>query len=114
MDIAEKKLSYQLGIRAEYTYGKGEQQFGTSPFTRSYFQPFPSPHFDYKLSKNHSLGLALNKRIERPGYESLNPLVRIVSNNNLQQGNPNLKPAVTYNANSTVQLSKCALPESCL
>lgn len=93
-----KKFSYQLGIRGEYTHGQGEQQFETNRFTRSYFQPFPSLHFDYKLTKNHSLSLGLNKRIERPGYESLNPLARIISSTNLQQGNPALKPVIAYNA----------------
>ena len=92
-----EKFSYQLGIRGEYTHGKGEQQFQINRFTRSYFQPFPSLHFDYKLTKNHSLSLGLNKRIERPGYESLNPLMRVISNTNLQQGNPALKPLIAYN-----------------
>lgn len=93
-----EKFSYQLGIRGEYTNGQGEQEFGTARFTRSYFQPFPSVHLDYKFTKNHSLSLGMNKRVERPGYESLNPLVRIISSNNLQQGNPELKPLVAYNA----------------
>ena len=93
-----EKLSYQLGIRGEYTNGQGEQGFGNERFTRSYFQPFPSVHLDYKFTKNHSLSLGMNKRIERPGYESLNPLVRIISSSNLQQGNPALKPLVAYNA----------------
>lgn len=93
-----KKFSYQLGIRGEHTYGKGEQQFGTNRFTRSYFQPFPSLHLDYKLTENHNLSLGLNERIERPGYESLNPLIRIINSNNFQQGNPTLKPVIAYNA----------------
>ncbi|MCT2563663.1 TonB dependent receptor [Chryseobacterium herbae] len=93
-----EKLSYQLGIRGEYTYGQGQQQFGTNRFTRNYLQPFPSIHVDYKLTKNHSLSLGLNKRIERPGYESMNPLIRIISNSNLQQGNPALRPVIAYNA----------------
>jgi hypothetical protein len=92
-----KKLSYQLGIRGEYTYGRGEQQSNLVHFKRSYFQPFPSLHLDYKLTQNHNLSLGLNKRIERPGYESLNPLVRIISSKNLQQGNPALQPAIAYN-----------------
>lgn len=93
-----EKFSYQLGIRGEYTNGQGEQEIRTNRFTRSYFQPFPSVHLDYKFTKNHSLSLGMNKRVERPGYESLNPLVRIISSNNLQQGNPALKPLVAYNA----------------
>lgn len=91
-------FSYLLGIRGEYTHGQGEQQIGTNRFTRNYFQPFPSLHFDYKITKDQSLSLGLNKRIERPGYESLNPLVRIISSNNFQQGNPALKPVIAYNA----------------
>ena len=93
-----KKFSYQLGIRGEYTYGRGAQQLNMGHFKRSYFQPFPSLHLDYKLTKNHNLSLGLNKRIERPGYESLNPLVRIISSKNLQQGNPSLQPVIAYNA----------------
>lgn len=93
-----EKLSYQLGMRGEYTHGQGEQQFGTNQFTRNYFQLFPSLHLDYKLTESHTLSLGLNKRIERPGYESLNPLARIISSNNLQQGNPALQPVIAYNA----------------
>jgi hypothetical protein len=93
-----KKFSYQLGIRGEYTYGQGVQQMEENYFQRSYFHPFPSLHADYKLTKDQNLSLGLNKRIERPGYESLNPLVRIISNNNLQQGNPMLQPVIAYNA----------------
>ena len=93
-----KKFSYQLGLRGEYTFGKGSQQLSAGSFTRQYFQPFPSLHLDYKLSQNHGLSLGLNKRVERPGYENLNPLVRIITANNLQQGNPMLKPVTAYNA----------------
>lgn len=93
-----KKFSYQLGLRGEYTNGAGEQQLGLNHFSRSYFQAFPSLHMDYKWNANHSLSLGLNKRVERPAYESLNPLVRIISANQLQQGNPALKPLVAYNA----------------
>ena len=96
--LTGEKLLYQLGMRGEYTYGQGEQQFGTNQFARNYFQLFPSLHLDYKLTESHTLSLGLNKRIERPGYESLNPLARIISSNNLQQGNPALQPVITYNA----------------
>jgi len=92
------KFSYKLGVRGEHTYGKGEQQYGNDRFTRNYFQLFPSLHTDYKLTKDHNISLGLNKRIERPGYENLNPLVRIITSSNLQQGNPELLPVIAYNA----------------
>jgi outer membrane receptor protein involved in Fe transport len=93
-----KKFSYQIGLRGEHTWGKGNQQNGMGAIGRNYFNIFPSFHGEYKIAKNHSLSLGLNKRIERPGYENLNPLERIVSSNNLQQGNPNLLPVYAYNA----------------
>lgn len=93
----KNKISYQLGLRGEYTDGRGEQVEKTQAFNRKYFELLPSLHVDYKFSEN-SLSLGLNKRIERPNYESLNPLVRIISNANFQQGNPLLKPALSYNA----------------
>lgn len=91
-----KKLTWQLGLRGEQTYGKGEQVQNAADFQRNYVQLFPSLHLDYKLSKNHSLSLGANKRIERPGYENLNPLVRILNSTNYLQGNPSLRPAVSY------------------
>ncbi|RYD86199.1 MAG: hypothetical protein EOP54_30715, partial [Sphingobacteriales bacterium] len=95
-----EKLSYQLGLRGEYTYGQGEQGAMVNQFSRHYLQAFPSLHLDYKFTKSHSLSLGLNKRIERPGYENLNPLTRLLGNNNLQQGNPGLQPLLAYNADA--------------
>ncbi|WP_316804211.1 outer membrane beta-barrel protein [Pedobacter nototheniae] len=92
-----KKLSYQFGLRGEYTWGKGNGQMNNLDFNRAYFQLFPSFHADYKLSASNSLFFGLNKRIERPGYENLNPLIRIINSNNLQQGNPLLLPVKSYN-----------------
>jgi outer membrane receptor protein involved in Fe transport len=96
--VTGEKFSYQLGIRGEYTHGQGEEQSGKNIFKQNYFNPFPSVHLDYKFTKNHNLSLGINKRIERPGYESLNPLIRIINSNNLQQGNPALRPVLAYNA----------------
>lgn len=92
----KNKLSYQLGLRGEYTDGRGDQVEKMQAFSRKYFELLPSLHVDYKFSDN-SLSLGINRRIERPNYESLNPLMRIISNVNFQQGNPLLKPALSNN-----------------
>ena len=54
--------------------------------------------FDYKLGKNNGLTLNLNRRINRPTYENLNPLIRYINSTNYIQGNPELLPAVSYNS----------------
>lgn len=92
-----KHFSYQIGLRAEHTTGKGLQQEAVQRHNRQYFQLFPALYFDYKLNDQHSLNLNLNKNINRPTYENLNPLFRILDANNYLQGNPDLKPGIVYN-----------------
>ncbi|WP_182959288.1 outer membrane beta-barrel family protein [Pedobacter gandavensis] len=97
-------FSYQIGLRGEHTLGKG-LLFETSEHNnRRYFQLFPSLYFDYKFNEKHSLNLNLNKNINRPTYENLNPLIRILDANNFLQGNPELKPGIVYNAALTYNL----------
>jgi len=93
-----QKLSMQLGIRGEHTLGKGRQLQTDETFTNQYIKVFPSLSFDYKLSKNNGLTLNLNKRINRPTYENLNPLIRYINSANYIQGNSKLLPAVSYNS----------------
>lgn len=96
-----KKLSYQLGLRGESTWGRGEQLPIGEITKRSYFKPFPSAFIAYKFTDKHSLNLTFNKRIERPNYENLNPLIRIINGNNYSQGNPYLRPIIAYHASAT-------------
>ena len=96
-----KWFSYQVGLRGENTLGKGLQSEANLNTSRQYFQLFPSLNLDYKLNDHHALNLTLNKNINRPTYENLNPLIRILDANNYLQGNPELKPAIAYNASFT-------------
>jgi hypothetical protein len=93
-----KKFSYQLGLRGESTWGRGEQPETGEITERNYFKLYPSAFFDYKLNDKHAFNLTVNKRIERPNYENLNPLIRIVNANNYTQGNPYLQPIIAYHA----------------
>lgn len=91
------KLSYNIGLRTENTWGKGEQIYTGAVFIKKYVQLFPSIFLDYKFNKDHGLNFSARKYINRPAYESLNPLVRIVNASNYTQGNPDLAPAIGYN-----------------
>ena len=96
-----KKLSYQLGLRAENTWGKGEQTQTGETFNKNYFQLFPSAFFNYKLNTGNALMLSLDRKIDRPTYENLNPLIRIINSTTYVQGNPDLQPATSYNGSAT-------------
>lgn len=92
------KLSMQLGVRSEHTFGKGKQLQTNEDFTNQYIRLFPSISLDYNFDTSNGLTLNLNKRINRPTYESLNPLLRFVNSSNYIQGNPTLLPGLSYNS----------------
>ncbi|MFC0516381.1 outer membrane beta-barrel protein [Mucilaginibacter angelicae] len=96
-----KKFSYQFGVRGENTWGKGEQLQTGQVFNRNYFQLFPSMYFNYKFKGGHGLNLSADKKTDRPTYENLNPLIRIINSDNYLQGNPNLQPVISYNTSLT-------------
>jgi hypothetical protein len=97
----DKKLSYQIGARAESTWGRGNQIQTGEIVHINYVKLFPSAFLDYKFDENHGLNLSLNKKIDRPTYENLDPLVRVINSNTYLQGNPNLLPVISYNSSLT-------------
>lgn len=96
-----KKLSMQLGIRAEHTAAKGKQILDSQAFIRNYIQVFPTLFLDYKLNKKHGINISLGRRIDRPGYEQMNPFKRLIDATTYSEGNPYLLPQLTYNSELT-------------
>ena len=92
------RLSVQMGLRGEHTLGKGRQLQTNMEFTNQYIKIFPQLAIDYKLNAKHGLTLNFNKRINRPSYENLNPLVRFINSTNYVQGNPNLLAGTSNNS----------------
>ncbi len=92
-----KKLGIQLGLRAEQTIAKGNQVVKNSSFSRNYTQVFPTAYFSYKLNDNNTLGLSYGRRIERPGYQDLNPFQYLLDRYTYREGNPYLQPQFSHN-----------------
>ena len=97
-----KKLFYQLGLRAEGTWNSGRQLQSNQRFRQNYMQLFPTVFFDYKFTDKHSFIFSFDKKTNRPAYENMNPLLRIINANNFVQGNPNLRPVSSYNGSATL------------
>lgn len=87
-----QKASILLGVRLEHTNSDGEQILTGESFSRSYLQLFPSLLLSYYLNKNGTVSLRASRRIDRPAYQDLNPLVRFVNTTSSYQGNPYLRP----------------------
>ena len=92
-----KKWGLQLGLRAEQTIADGNQITKSVSFHKNYTKLFPTTYISYKLNDNNTLGLSYGRRIERPGYQQLNPFQYQLDRYTYQQGNPNLQPQFSHN-----------------
>ncbi|HTI92710.1 MAG TPA: outer membrane beta-barrel family protein [Puia sp.] len=97
-----KKLTLQSGLRMEQTTMKGQQLFADhSTIRQQYFQLFPSVFADYKLNTHNNLNIQLGRRIDRADYHELVPFRRPASPTMFFQGNPNLRPALSWHGEIT-------------
>ncbi len=90
-----KKISLQLGLRAENTSYKGNSTTLNLVNDSSYFNLFPSAFMTYKITDKNTLNASYSRRINRPSYQSLNPFISYIDPFTQFEGNPNLKPSFT-------------------
>jgi len=91
-----KKTSIQLGVRAEYTQSEGNLS-GSTPVKRDYLNFFPSAFINHTLNDKNEISLSYSRRIDRPGYDDLNPFVYYLDPYTFSKGNAFLKPQYTNN-----------------
>ena len=51
----------------------------------------------YRATDNNSFAVSYGRRIERPGYQDLNPFQYQLDRYTYRQGNPNLQPQFSHN-----------------
>ena len=91
------KWSLQTGLRAEYTDIRTEFRIDNDSLIERapFINLFPSVFVTYKLSEQTDLQVSYSRRIDRPGFWSLNPFSNFGDNTNIRIGNPNLNPEFT-------------------
>ncbi len=92
-----KLFDAKIGGRYERTqinsfYSNAQQQV----IQPGYNTFVPSIYVSRKLNDNETVKLSYSKRIERPGYEELNPFVNTTDPKNISAGNPFLKPEIGH------------------
>lgn len=99
------KFQWQAGLRLEHTYSQGVlssvQPQADGNVTRRYLNLFPSGGLTYNPNANNSYALSFSRRIDRPGYQDLNPFEYKTDELTYQKGNAFLRPQYT----NTVQVS---------
>ncbi|MFD2720281.1 outer membrane beta-barrel protein [Hymenobacter monticola] len=103
LNYSQPKLTLQVGLRGEQTRATGRQdrEVEYQNFERNYFQLFPSAAIKRQLTENHELAMSLSRRIDRPGYQQLNPFRQLIDRTTSGSGNPNLLPQTSYNVELT-------------
>jgi outer membrane receptor protein involved in Fe transport len=107
-----KRLSFQSGLRMEYTDARGHQlgnsKGADSSFVNRYASLFPTAYVQYKLDTagSHSVRASFGRRIDRPYYQDLNPFVVILDKYSAFVGNPFLRPQYSNNYELTYNYKK--------
>lgn len=87
-----RKLSYQLGLRGEYTYRVIDFSGNPEEFTIDRWDYFPSFHLSLDISSGKQLMASYSRRINRPRGWELEPYETWMDAYNVRRGNPALKP----------------------
>ncbi|TAE49930.1 MAG: TonB-dependent receptor [Bacteroidetes bacterium] len=85
-------LSYELGLRAEQVWNKGEGDSNTLAFDNQYANLFPNASLAWYLSADQYVKFSYGRRINRPNLWQINPFTDITDSLSQRAGNPNLKP----------------------
>lgn len=89
------KLSYQLGIRTEFTKINISDENNVFNSEKQYTKFFPTAHFTYSFSDKTNMQLSYSRRINRPSFWHLNPFGGLAQINTIREGNPDMNPAYT-------------------
>lgn len=92
-----EKVSYQAGLRGEYSDIVGNSVTLMQVNKQDYFDLFPSFFIQHKVSEKYQIVYNANRRITRPNYRLLNPFVYYIDPLTSETGNPNLTPQYSTN-----------------
>jgi len=84
--------SFQTGLRSEQANTESYLENNDSTYKADYLELYPSLHLNYKLDESSSIQASYSRRVNRPGFHSLNPFPKYSDPYNLRMGNPFLKP----------------------
>jgi outer membrane receptor protein involved in Fe transport len=90
-------ISYQMGLRGEYSNVVTELQGTNEINDRNYANLFPSLFLNYSFSEGSGMQISYSRRIRRPRFWYLNPFFGFSDPRNFFGGNPNLDPEFSNN-----------------
>ncbi len=92
-----KKIKFQAGLRYEYTDTFIHSGLGDTFIDREYGNLFPSLFLGYKINDFNNLNFSYSKRISRPAFTDMAPMLIFLDLNTAVFGNLTLRPAFSKN-----------------
>lgn len=99
------KFTYTVGVRDEYTDDQFRNRSGLSG-SQNYNSFLPTARVSMEMDKNNSVYFYLGKRIRRPSFYSYDPTLFFQPPNEYSSGNENLKPVISYVAQTGYTLKQ--------
>jgi len=93
-----KWLEVKSGLRYERTATQADFSKAANVSVPGYNTVAPSLLFAHHFGDNQTLKLSYTRRIQRPGYQFLNPFINALDPKNISRGNPDLQPELGDNA----------------
>lgn len=87
------KWSAKAGLRGEYTNSFGDWISAGDKSRRSYFDLFPTVFVGFNPSAKLRFALSYTRRVERPNYNTLNPVENYIDAHTYTVGDPDLRPS---------------------
>ena len=88
--------SVKAGLRAEYTWTFGDWITANDQTRRHYLNWFPSVFVGWNPAEGRNYAFSYTRRIQRPGYWTLNPVEDYVDAHTSTVGNPDLLPSFSH------------------
>jgi len=92
------------GARLEATFLEGDQQNQATNFKNQFWNFVPSASLFRKINADNNLTLSYTQRISRPSIWDLNPNRNTQDPNNIEVGNPLLRPEILHQVEFTYAL----------
>ena len=91
-DSLARNLFFKIGARLEYSTSNLLQKSINETIDKQFWHPFPYLQLQYNISETQNLALTLNRRITRPTYPQLNPIINVIDHTLYETGNKDLNP----------------------
>lgn len=92
-----KKIKIQAGLRYEFTDTFVSSGLGDAFVNREYGNLFPSLFLGYKLNDYNNINVSYSKRISRPAFTDMAPMLIFLDLNTAVFGNLSLRPSYSRN-----------------